>query len=55
MSGFVLRIIAMVTMVIDHIGWNFLDNPLYLTWFGRIAFPVYAFFAGRRIYYYMQG
>ena len=43
MSGFVLRIIAMVTMVIDHIGWNFLDNPLYLTWIGRIAFPVYAF------------
>lgn len=43
MSGFILRIIAMVTMVIDHVGWNFLDNPFYFTWIGRIAFPVYAF------------
>lgn len=43
MSGFVLRIIAMTTMLLDHIGWNFLENPMILTWIGRIAFPVYAF------------
>ena len=43
MSGFVLRVIAMVTMLLDHIGWNFIDNPMALTWIGRIAFPCYAF------------
>ena len=43
MDGFILRIIAMSTMVIDHIGWFFLDNPMALTWIGRIAFPIYAF------------
>lgn len=43
MSGFILRIIAMTTMLIDHIGWSFLDNPMLLTWIGRISFPVYGF------------
>ena len=43
MSGFILRIIAMGTMLLDHIGWNFIDNPMLLTWIGRIAFPCYAF------------
>ena len=35
--------IAMATMLTDHIGWTFLKNPMILTWIGRIAFPVYAF------------
>lgn len=43
MTGFVLRVIAMATMITDHIGWNFLPNPMVLTWIGRIAFPLYAF------------
>ena len=43
MNGFVLRVMAMSTMLTDHIGWNFLDNPMLLTWIGRIAFPLYAF------------
>ena len=43
MTGFILRIIAMSTMLLDHIGWNFIDNPMLLTWIGRIAFPCYAF------------
>ena len=33
----------MATMLADHIGWNFIDNPMILTWIGRIAFPCYAF------------
>ena len=33
----------MLTMCLDHIGWFFLDDPMKLTWIGRIAFPVYAF------------
>ena len=43
MTGFILRIIAMATMLTDHVGWNFIDNPMLLTWIGRIAFPCYAF------------
>ncbi len=43
MNGFILRIIAMATMLLDHIGWNFLEEPMILTWIGRIAFPLYAF------------
>ena len=43
MNGFVLRVLAMTTMLIDHIGWNFIDNSILLTWIGRIAFPLYAF------------
>ena len=33
----------MVTMLADHIWRNFIDNPMLLTWIGRIAFPCYAF------------
>ena len=43
MTGFILRIAAMLTMLIDHIGWSFIDNHMLLTWIGRIAFPLYAF------------
>ena len=43
MTGFILRIIAMATMLTDHVGWNFIDNPMLLTRIGRIAFPCYAF------------
>ena len=43
MSGFVLRIIAMITMLVDHIACNLLDNQVIMRSFGRIAFPIYAF------------
>ena len=43
MNRFALSIIAMVTMLLDHIGWYFIPNPMTLTWIGRIAFPLYAF------------
>lgn len=43
MSGFALRVIALSTMLTDHIGWSFPENPMVMTWIGRIAFPVYAF------------
>ena len=43
MNRFLICIIAMATMLSDHIGWNFIDNPMLLTWIWRIAFPCYAF------------
>ena len=51
MTGFVLRIIAMATMLLDHIGWNFIDNPMLLTWIGRIAFPCYAFLLAEAFFF----
>ena len=43
MTGFVLRIIAMVTMLTDHIACQFLDNQVIMRSIGRLAFPIYAF------------
>ncbi len=37
-----LKIIAVITMTIDHIGY-FLDGPLWLRAIGRIAFVLFAF------------
>lgn len=51
MTGFILRIIAMATMLTDHIGWNFIDNPMLLTWIGRIAFPCYAFLLAEAFFF----
>ena len=46
MTGFVLRIIAMVTMLIDHVACNLLNAGTLSTVMrsiGRLAFPIYAF------------
>ena len=51
MTGFVIRIIAMSTMLLDHIGWNFIDNPMLLTRIGRIAFPCYAFLLAEAFFF----
>ena len=51
MSGFILRIIAMITMLADHIWWNFIDNPMLLTWIWRIAFPCYAFLLAEAFFF----
>ena len=54
MSGFILRIIAMKTMLADHIWWNFIDNPMLLTWIGRIAFPCYAFLLAAAFFFVLK-
>ena len=38
----ILKLIACVTMLIDHIGYTFLHYP-FLRIIGRLAFPIYAF------------
>ena len=43
MSALLLKIIALISMSIDHIGSVFLDNNELLHFFGRIAFPVFGF------------
>ena len=53
MSGFILRIIAMATMLTDHIACNLLGGQVVMRSIGRIAFPIYAFLLaeGFLIYY----
>ena len=43
LTAFHLKIIALVCMIIDHVGFSILDNIDPLRWIGRIAFPLYAF------------
>ncbi len=43
MSSFILKIIALITMTIDHIGYTLFGKITYLNYIGRIAFPIFAF------------
>ncbi len=43
LTAFDLKNIALVTMVIDHIGFCFFPNVLWLRIIGRMAFVLYAF------------
>lgn len=55
LSSFVLKIIAAVTMVIDHFAILFLDNhhAIYMAarGIGRISFPIFAFMLIEGFYY----
>ena len=42
MTSAALQIIAMVCMVIDHVGLYFLDSPDWMRAIGRIAMPIFA-------------
>lgn len=43
MSAFVLKIIAVITMFIDHIGYAIFGKFSFFNYIGRIAFPIFAF------------
>ena len=46
MSIFIIKIIACLTMVLDHIKYAIPETKGWLTiYLGRIAFPLYAFLA----------
>lgn len=42
-DAFTLKLIAAVTMLIDHIGYIFFPQYLLLRLIGRISFPIFAF------------
>ena len=43
MSAFVLKIIACITMLIDHVSYIIPHDTYYLNYIGRFAFPIFAF------------
>ena len=43
LDGTMLKIIAMISMVIDHVGDMFFPELLWLRMIGRLAMPVFAF------------
>lgn len=43
LSSFVLKIIACVTMFIDHFGYILFDKFSWFNYIGRLAFPIFAF------------
>ncbi len=43
MTCFSLKILALTTMLIDHIGAVFFPQYVWLRYIGRISFPIYAF------------
>lgn len=43
MSNFVLKIIAIITMLIDHLGYAIYGKFSSFNYIGRLAFPIFAF------------
>lgn len=51
MSGFVLKMIAVVIMIIDHTGLFFFPEAIWLRAIGRIGFPIFAYFIAEGFMY----
>jgi len=43
MSSFVLKIIAVITMLIDHSGYVIFNDFSFMNYIGRLSFPIFAF------------
>ena len=43
LTSFDLKLIAIITMTIDHIGYLFFPNKIIFRIIGRISFPIFAF------------
>lgn len=50
-SNNVLKIIACISMLIDHMGYILFPNVLILRLIGRIAFPIFAFLLAEGCFY----
>ena len=53
MTGFLLRVIAMLTMFVDHLGFGFVETAAWMRVVGRCAFILYAFLIAES-YYHLQ-
>lgn len=43
MTSFILKIIALISMVCDHAGYIIFDGFSFMNYIGRLSFPVFAF------------
>lgn len=43
MSSFVLKIIAVISMLSDHLGYVLFNKFTFMNYIGRLAFPIFAF------------
>ena len=50
-NGFELKRIAVVTMLIDHIGCILFPNQMVFRYIGRIAFPIFVFLIVEGLFY----
>lgn len=51
LSGNALKIIALITMTVDHIGYMIFPNTAILRIIGRIAMPIFAFMIAEGCFY----
>ena len=47
LSGNMLKIIAAITMALDHVGLMFFPNVIWLRVIGRLTFPIFAFMSAQ--------
>lgn len=43
MSSFILKIIAVISMVFDHLGYVLFKKFTFMNYLGRLSFPIFAF------------
>ena len=43
MNIFTIKIIALILMLMDHIGEFFPDSPIWFGWLGRLAAPLFVY------------
>ena len=46
MNSFQIKVLAVVSMIVDHVGFVFFPQVTIFRVFGRLAFPLFAFLAG---------
>ena len=51
LDGFTLKLIAMITMAIDHTGAILFPEHIWLRIIGRLAFPIFAYMVAEGFYY----
>ena len=54
MTSFTLKLIAMITMFIDHFGYAIMGQFSFFNLFGRLAFPIFAFQISEGVYPYQK-